>query len=78
VNEKNVVLFDPPTRGEMTRRGAPDKLPPTEVIVLQCPSCHAELRLDEAWIEGQVEVLCARCETEIPLLSSRRRRSGAR
>ena len=80
MNEKNIVLFDPPTRGEMARRGAPDKsgLPPTEVIVLQCPSCHAELRLEAAWIEGQADVLCGRCETEIPLLSSRKRKSGAR
>ena len=81
MNEKNVVLFDPPTRGEMARRGAPDKsgLSLAEVVVLQCPSCQAELRLEPSWTEGQADVLCGRCETEIPLLSSRkRRRSGAR
>ncbi len=69
MNEENVVLFDPESRGGMARRGAPDKSapPPSDWIVLRCPSCGADLRLESGWTEGQSEVLCARCETEVPL-----------
>ena len=74
MSAKNVVLFDPLERGGMARRGAPDKngLSPVDVIELQCPSCHSELRLDPDWIAGEAVVLCGRCETEIPLRSARR------
>ena len=77
MNEQNVVPFDPPKRGGMARRGAPDKsgLPASDTIVLLCPSCRSELRLDSEWIEGETAVLCGRCETEIPLVAARE--SGA-
>ena len=74
MNEENVLLFDPESRGGMARRGAPDKGgPPSEWIVLRCPSCGSDLRLDADWTEGHEEVLCARCETEIPLPDARRK-----
>jgi hypothetical protein len=63
----------------MARRGADDKneLPAPEAIVLACPSCASELRLEAEWLEDQAELLCGRCETEIPLVSGRQG-SGAR
>jgi hypothetical protein len=69
VNEENLVLFDPERRGGMARRGAPDKsgLPASDWIVLRCPTCDSDLRVEASWTEGHEEVLCARCETEIPL-----------
>lgn len=67
MNEENVLLFDPESRGGMARRGAPDKSGPPDWIVLRCPSCGSDLRLEAGWTEGHEEVLCARCETEIPL-----------
>ena len=71
----NVVPFDPMRRASMARRGAPDKteLPATAAVVLACPSCASELRLEEEWLDGQADLLCGRCETEIPLVSLRRR-----
>jgi hypothetical protein len=62
----------------MARRGASDKteLPASAAVVLVCPSCASELRLEEEWLDGQGELLCGLCETEIPLVSVRRR-SGA-
>lgn len=76
----NVVPFDPVHRGGMARRGAPDKSapPPAEAIVMDCPTCSCELRLEPEWLEGLTEVLCGRCETEIGLVIFRKRReSGA-
>jgi hypothetical protein len=69
VNEENVVLFDPERRGGMARRGAPDKSgpPASDEIVLRCPTCGSDLRVEASWTDGLVDVLCARCETEIPL-----------
>jgi hypothetical protein len=69
VNEENVLLFDPESRGGMARRGAPDKSgpPATDWIVLHCPTCGSDLRLEAGWTEGEADVLCACCETEIPL-----------
>jgi hypothetical protein len=74
VNEGKVVLFDRPSRGGMARRGAPDKSAPSceDVVVLRCPSCGSDLRLEADWMEEQTGVLCGRCETEIPLPSFRR------
>ena len=79
MNEGRVVLFDRPSHGGMARRGAPDKSGTScdDVVVLRCPSCGSDLRLEADWMERQVDVLCGRCETEIPLPSSRRK-SGAR
>ncbi len=79
MNEGKVVLFDRPSHGGMARRGAPDKSAPScdDVVVLRCPSCGSGLRLEADWMEGQADVLCGRCETEIPLPASRRK-SGVR
>ncbi|HEY3203873.1 MAG TPA: hypothetical protein VGL03_09455 [Thermoanaerobaculia bacterium] len=68
MNDDNVVLFDLLARGGMARRGAPDKNgnSSAEAIALQCPSCSSELHLEAQLLEGQAEVLCGRCETEIP------------
>lgn len=59
----------------MARRGAPDKneTPVPAAVVLSCPSCASELRLEAEWLEDQADLLCGRCETEIPLVSVRRR-----
>ena len=69
----NVVPFDPMRRGGMARRGAPDKdeLAAPAAVVLACPSCASELRLEADWLEGEAELLCGRCETEIPLAPAR-------
>jgi len=78
VNEDNVVPFDPTARGGMARRGAPDKSasPAAAAIVLSCPTCAAEFRLEKRWLEGETEALCGRCETAIPILALRQE-SGA-
>src|SRR5262249_28232769 len=54
VNEENVLLFDPESRGGMARRGAPDKSgpPATEWVVLRCPTCGSDLRVEASWTEG--------------------------
>lgn len=78
MNDENVVPFDPATRGGMARRGAPDKNGSAvgAAVVLRCPSCAAELRLEANWLEGHAEVLCGRCDIEIPLVGLRQE-SGA-
>ena len=69
----NVLPFDPVGRGGMARRGAPDKngaiALASAAIVLACPTCACELRLEADWLDGLADVLCGRCETEIPLVS---------
>jgi hypothetical protein len=74
VKHDNVVPFEPTHRGCMARRGAPDKSVPSpaEAIVMDCPTCACELRLEPEWLEGLTEVLCGRCETEIGLVLFRR------
>jgi hypothetical protein len=69
VKNDNVVPFDPMRREGMARRGAPDKRErrPPQAVVMACPSCASELRLEPEWLEGETELLCGRCETEIPL-----------
>lgn len=61
----------------MARRGACDKreLPTSGTVVLACPSCASELRLEPEWLEGESDLLCGRCEAEIPLAPARE--SGA-
>jgi hypothetical protein len=65
----------------MARRGAPDKNAPpepqAEAIVMDCPTCASELRLEAEWLEGLTEVLCGRCETEIGLVLFRKRREAS-
>jgi hypothetical protein len=81
VKHDNVVPFDPAHRGGMARRGAPDKNVPlrqdAEPIVMDCPTCASELRLEPEWLEGRTEVLCGRCETEIGLILFRKRREAS-
>ena len=69
----NVVPFDPMRRGGMARRGAPDKAERGKpaAVVMACPSCASELRLEAEWLEGETDLLCGRCETEIPLAPAR-------
>jgi hypothetical protein len=65
----------------MARRGAPDKNsrrpPQNEAIVMDCPTCACELRLEAEWLEGLTEVLCGRCKTEIDLVLFRRREASS-
>jgi hypothetical protein len=70
VKYHNVLPFDPVGRGGMARRGAPDKNGAFAAaeVVLACPTCACELRLEADWLDGLADVLCGRCETEIPLV----------
>ena len=65
----NVVPFDPMRREGMARRGAPDKNEKRapQPVVMACPTCASELRLEPEWLEGETDLLCGRCETEISL-----------
>ena len=65
----NVVPFDPARRGGLARRGAPDKAGELagQSLVMECPACASELRLEASWLEGLDEVLCGRCDSEIAL-----------
>lgn len=69
----NVVPFDPARRGGSARRGAPDKCesPAPGFVALKCPNCASSLRLEADWLEGDVDLLCGRCETEIPFVGAR-------
>ncbi len=69
----NVVPFDPARRGSTARRGAPDKDERTApaFVALNCPTCASALRLEAEWLEDDVDLLCGRCETEIPLVAAR-------
>ena len=63
----NVLPFDLTRRGGMARRGSPDKLGVFQPRII-CPTCAGELRLDADGVDGSSEILCAECETEIPLV----------
>jgi hypothetical protein len=65
VRHDNVVPFDPARRGGLARRGAPDKA--GDSLVIECPVCASELRLEASWLEGRDEVLCGKCDCEIAL-----------
>ena len=68
----NVVPFDPRRRAGWARRGAADKSERSpQSVILECPSCAAELRLEAAWLEDETDLLCGRCETEISLAPPR-------
>ncbi len=62
----------------MARRGAPDKdeQPESLEVLMACPSCASELKLEAQWLEREADLLCGRCETEIPLVPAKE--SGAR
>jgi hypothetical protein len=55
VKNDNVVPFDPMRREGMARRGAPDKTEQRapRAVVMACPSCASELRLEPEWLEGE-------------------------
>ena len=74
----NVVPFDPARRGGLARRGAPDKTGELaeRALVLECPSCASELRLEASGLEDRDEVLCGQCEGEIPVESVCRERGA--
>jgi hypothetical protein len=69
VSEENVVRFHPSSRAGMARRGAPDKTqsPQSETVEVECPYCAAVLCLEAGFLALRPEVLCARCDTTIPL-----------
>jgi hypothetical protein len=82
VRHDNVVPFDPARRGGLARRGAPDKSGELadQSLVMECPACASELRLEAAWIEGRDEVLCGKCDSdsEQPAARASRRERGSR
>jgi hypothetical protein len=53
----------------MARRGAPDKTqaPPPETVEVECPYCAAVISLETGVPALDPEVLCAGCDTAIPL-----------
>ena len=69
----NVVPFDPARRGGSVRRGAPDKYETNApaFVALKCPTCASSLRFEAEWLDDDVDLLCGRCETEIPLVRAR-------
>ena len=75
----NVVPFDPVRRGGLARRGAPDKAGAASArsIVMECPACASELRLEASWLEGVDEVLCGRCDSEVALLPLQREQDAS-
>ncbi len=69
MSEENVVRFHPSPRPGMARRGAPDKMqaPRSETVEVECPYCAAVLFLEAGVLALRPEVLCAGCDTTIPL-----------
>lgn len=69
MSEENVVRFHPSSRAGMARRGAPDKTqsPQSETVEVDCPYCAAVLCLEAGFLALRSEVLCAGCDTTIPL-----------
>jgi hypothetical protein len=73
VKHDNVVPFDPTRRGGSARRGSPDKDERSApgFVALKCPACASALRLDARHPDGEANLLCGRCETEVPLVPAR-------
>ncbi len=73
MSEENVVRFHLSPRAGMARRGAPDKTqsPQPETVEVECPYCAAVLRLESGSLALRPQVLCAECDTAIPLGGSR-------
>jgi hypothetical protein len=69
VSENNVIRFDPSLRAGMARRGAPDKTqaPLPQTVEVECPYCAAVISLETGVLSLDPEVLCAGCDTAIPL-----------
>lgn len=66
MSEENILRFDPASRSGMARRGAPDKTQ-TQTVEVECPFCAAVLCLDASILRLRPEVLCAGCESTIPI-----------
>ena len=68
----NVVPFDPTRRGS-ARRGAPDKYEKNTpgFVALTCRACASALPLEAQHPDGEVNLLCGRCETEVSLAPAR-------
>ena len=73
MSEENVVRFHPSPRAGMARRGAPDKThsPRSETVEVECPFCAAVLCLEAGVLALRPEVLCAGCDTTIPVAKRR-------
>lgn len=72
MSEENVLRFEPSPEAGMARRGAPDKThgqPPENVEVVS-PYCDAVLFLETTSLAVSVDVLCAGCDTPIPLATA--------
>lgn len=69
MNRENVLRFDPAPRAGMARRGAPDKRqrPSPETVEVECPFCAAVVCLDARVAALRPEVLCAGCDSTIPI-----------
>jgi hypothetical protein len=72
------VPFDPARRGGLARRGAPDKAGDLSdrFLVMECPACASELRLEASRLDDRDEVLCGRCDREMTLVSFRQERGA--
>ncbi len=73
MSEENVARFHPSPRAGMARRGAPDKThsPRSETVEVECPFCAAVLCLEAGVLALRPEVLCAGCDTTIPVAKRR-------
>jgi hypothetical protein len=82
VRHDNVVPFDPARRGGLARRGAPDKTGELadRALVMECPACASEMRLEASGLENRDEVLCGKCgsDSERPASRANRRERGSR
>jgi hypothetical protein len=72
VSEENVLRFEPSSEGGMARRGAPDKThaQPLENLEVVCPYCDTVLFMETKTLAVGSDLLCAGCDTAIPLTSA--------
>ena len=72
MSEENVLRFEPSARAGMARRGAPDKThgQPPENVEVVCPYCNAVLFMETKTLAVGSDLLCAGCDTAIPLTSA--------
>jgi len=69
VSQDNVVPFEHPNRVSLARRGSPDKSRSVsdETVEVECPRCGSVLCLEAALLLLDSEVLCAGCNSSIPI-----------
>ena len=70
MSEENVLRFVPSPEAGMARRGAPDKNQPPENVEVVCPYCDAVLFMVTRTLAVGSDLLCAGCDTTIPLTSA--------